>query len=178
MKVLNGIIDEAEFCPSPNFNNRPKGTQVDLIVVHAISLPEGSYNTELIKDFFLNQLDPKEDEFLNSISHLQVSSHFLITRAGALIQFVPIHKRAWHAGESFFQGRKNCNDFSIGIELEGCDGDKFETDQYNSLSCLTSFLLREHNISPYNVVGHSDISPNRKTDPGPNFNWSLLRSKI
>ena len=178
MKALNGIINEAEFCPSPNFNDRTAGTEVDLIVVHAISLPKGIYNTELIKDLFLNQLDPREDKFLHSISHLQVSPHFLITRLGTLIQFVPIQNRAWHAGESLFQGRNNCNDFSIGIELEGCDDDSFEAEQYDSLSELINFLCGELNISRHNIVGHSDIAPDRKTDPGPNFNWSLLRSKI
>ena len=135
----DGIIDVAEFCPSPNFDERPNNAIVDLIVIHAISLPAGFYNTQLIKDLFLNCLDPGKDEFLESIKNLKVSSHFLITRKGALIQFVPTHKRAWHAGISTYKGKENCNDFSIGIELEGCDDEEFEKPQYQSLSRLINF---------------------------------------
>ena len=128
----DGIIDVAEFCPSPNFDERPNNVSIDLIVIHAISLPAGIYNTQLIKDLFLNCLDPGKDKFLGSIKDLKVSSHFLITRKGALIQFVPTHKRAWHAGISSYKGKENCNDFSIGIELEGCDDEEFEKEQYHS----------------------------------------------
>ena len=173
-----GIIDVAEFCPSPNFDERPNNTSIDLIVIHAISLPAGFYNTQLIKDLFLNCLDPGTDQFLESIKDLKVSSHFLITRKGTLIQFVPTHKRAWHAGISVYKGRENCNDFSIGIELEGCDDEEFEQSQYNSLSRLINFLSIDLQINKQNIVGHADIAPDRKTDPGPLFDWTLLQSML
>ena len=174
----DGIIDVAEFCPSPNFDERPNNAIVDLIVIHAISLPAGFYNTQLIKDLFLNCLDPGKDEFLQSIKNLKVSSHFLITRKGALIQFVPTHKRAWHAGISKYKGKENCNDFSIGIELEGCDDEEFEKSQYQSLSRLINFLSIDLKINKQNIVGHADIAPDRKTDPGPLFDWTLLQSML
>ena len=174
----DGIIDAAEFCPSPNFDERPNNTSIDLIVIHAISLPAGFYNTQLIKDLFLNCLDPGTDQFLESIKDLKVSSHFLITRKGTLIQFVPTHKRAWHAGISVYKGRENCNDFSIGIELEGCDDEEFEQSQYNSLSRLINFLSKDLQINKQNILGHADIAPDRKTDPGPYFDWSLLQSML
>ena len=174
----DGIIDVAEFCPSPNFDERPKNAVIDLIVIHAISLPVGCYNTQLIKDLFLNCLDSGKDEFLESIKDLKVSSHFLITRKGALIQFVPTDKRAWHAGISAYKGRENCNDFSIGIELEGCDDEEFEKSQYYSLSRLINFLSKDLLINKQNIVSHADIAPGRKTDPGPYFDWSLLQSML
>ena len=174
----DGIIDVAEFCPSPNFDERPNNTSIDLIVIHAISLPAGFYNTQLIKDLFLNCLDPGNDEFLGSIKDLKVSSHFLITRKGRLIQFVPTDKRAWHAGISNHKGRENCNDFSIGIELEGCDEEEFEQQQYQSLSSLIKFLSHDFQINKQNIVGHADIAPGRKTDPGPFFDWTLLQSML
>jgi len=174
----DGIIDVAEFCPSPNFDERPNNAAIDLIVIHAISLPAGFYNTQLIKDLFLNCLDPGKDQFLESVKDLKVSSHFLITRKGTLIQFVPTHKRAWHAGISVYKGRENCNDFSIGIELEGCDDEEFEQSQYNSLSRLINFLSIDLKINKQNIVGHSDIAPDRKTDPGPLFDWTLLQSML
>ena len=173
-----GIIDVAEFCPSPNFDERPNNAAIDLIVIHAISLPAGLYNTQLIKDLFLNSLDPGNDKFLQSIKDLKVSSHFLITRKGALIQFVPTDKRAWHAGISSYKGRENCNDFSIGIELEGCDDEEFEQPQYDSLSRLINFLSIDLEINKQNIVGHADIAPGRKTDPGPLFDWTLLQSML
>ena len=174
----DGIIDVAEFCPSPNFDERPNHSVINLIVIHAISLPAGFYNTQLIKDLFLNCLDPGKDEFLRSIKDLKVSSHFLITRKGTLIQFVPTDKRAWHAGISSFNGRENCNDFSIGIELEGCDDEEFEQHQYKSLSRLINFLSIDLQINKQNIVGHADIAPDRKTDPGPLFDWTLLKSML
>ena len=174
----DGIIDVAEFSPSPNFDERPNNAIVDLIVIHAISLPAGFYNTQLIKDLFLNCLDPGKDEFLQSIKNFKVSSHFLITRKGALIQFVPTHKRAWHAGISSHKGKENCNDFSIGIELEGCDDEEFEKSQYHSLSRLINFLSIDLKINKQNIVGHADIAPGRKTDPGPLFDWTLLQSML
>ena len=174
----DGIINVAEYCPSPNFDERPNNAAIDLIVIHAISLPAGFYNTQLIKDLFLNCLDPGTDQYLESIKDLKVSSHFLITRKGTLIQFVPTHKRAWHAGISDYKGRENCNDFSIGIELEGCDDEEFEQSQYNSLSRLINFLSIDLQINKQNIVGHADIAPDRKTDPGPLFDWTLLQSML
>jgi|TARA_B100001094_G_scaffold88058_1_gene84239 AmpD protein len=174
----DGIINVAEYCPSPNFDERPNNAAIDLIVIHAISLPAGFYNTQLIKDLFLNCLDPGKDQFLESVKDLKVSSHFLITRKGTLIQFVPTHKRAWHAGISVYKGRENCNDFSIGIELEGCDDEEFEQSQYNSLSRLINFLSKDLQINKQNIVGHADIAPDRKTDPGPLFDWTLLQSML
>lgn len=178
MILHNGIIDVAEFCPSPNFDERPQNTDINLFVIHAISLPPGNYDTQLVKDLFLNCLDPGKDKFLRSIKDLKVSSHFLITRQGKLIQFVPIHKRAWHAGISNYKGREKCNDFSIGIELEGCDEDEFELQQYDTLSQLINYLSNDLKISKQNIVGHADIAPGRKTDPGPYFDWSLLQSML
>ena len=174
----DGIIDVAEFGPAPHFDERPINVAIDLIVIHAISLPVGCYNTQLIKDLFLNCLDSGKDEFLESIRDLKVSSHFLITRKGALIQFVPTDKRAWHAGISAYKGRENCNDFSIGIELEGCDDEEFEKPQYYSLSRLINFLSKDLQINKQNIVSHADIAPGRKTDPGPYFDWSLLQSML
>ncbi|MDC0440734.1 1,6-anhydro-N-acetylmuramyl-L-alanine amidase AmpD [Gammaproteobacteria bacterium] len=174
----DGIIDVAKFCPSPNFDERPKNCKIDLLVIHAISLPEGKYNTKLIKDLFLNKLRPGKDEFLRSIQDLKVSAHFLITRKGKLIQFVPTDKRAWHAGISNYKGRKNCNDFSIGIELEGCDKERFEEEQYYTLQELTRYLLKQFSISKESIVGHADIAPGRKTDPGPYFAWDQYTKKL
>jgi AmpD protein len=174
----DGIIDVAEFCPSSNFDERPNKCKIDLLVIHAISLPEGKYNTQLIKDLFLNKLEPGKDEFLRSIQDLKVSSHFLITRKGALIQFVPTDKRAWHAGISIHKGRENCNDFSIGIELEGCDKERFEEEQYYTLQELTRCLLKQFSISKESIVGHADIAPGRKTDPGPYFAWDQYINKL
>lgn len=178
MNVLEGILEGAEYCSSPNYNDRPPNTEIDLIVIHFISLPPKNYNTELIKDFFLNKMDPEGNDYLESINALKVSPHFLITRKGLLIQFVPLHKRAWHAGISQFKGRENCNDYSIGIELEGCEDEKFEANQYKSLLLLLRLLLKKYQIPKSNIVGHSDIAPGRKIDPGPYFNWNLLRSSL
>jgi len=175
----DGIIDVAEFCPSPNFDERPKKCNIDLLVIHAISLPEGRYDTQLIKDLFLNKLEPGKDKFLKSIQDLKVSSHFLITRQGALIQFVPTHKRAWHAGQSHFKGRVNCNDFSIGIELEGTDTDIYSETQYQVLEQLLVICRNAlPAIGENAIVGHCDIAPGRKTDPGPSFDWRELERRL
>jgi|TARA_B110000483_G_C18050091_1_gene486137 AmpD protein len=178
MIVKNGIVEGIEYLPSPNFDNRPDESSIDLIVIHAISLPPKKYDTQLIKDFFLNKLKPTKEPFLESIKDIKVSSHFLITRRGALIQFVPIHKRAWHAGLSNYKGRKDCNDFSVGIELEGCDVDAFENSQYLKLIELTKIIMNEYNISIDNITGHSDIAPDRKTDPGELFDWKMYLSRL
>ncbi len=158
--------------PSPNFDARPPGSEISLLVVHAISLPPGEFGSDDVLDLFCNCLDPARHPFFAAIRELRVSAHFFIRRDGELIQFVPCDARAWHAGVSLWQGRERCNDFSIGVELEGCDELPFEAAQYASLNRLVA-MLRERYPS-LSAVGHSDIAPGRKTDPGPCFDWSRL----
>ena len=156
--------------PSPNHNARPPGTVIDLLVIHNISLPPGEFGTGLITDLFLNQIDISVHPWLENVRGLEVSSHFLIERHGQLTQFVSCHDRAWHAGVSVFDGRQACNDFSIGIELEGTDDLPFTAAQYDKLLSLT---LELRSLYPLNHVrGHSDIAPGRKTDPGQCFDWA------
>ena len=165
--------------PSPNFNCRPQGAQVSLLVIHNISLPPGQFGGEHICNFFTNRLDCQVHPFFAEIAGLQVSAHFLIDRAGEITQFVPVHERAWHAGESCFQEQDNCNDFSLGIELEGADDVPYTDSQYESLARLTAQLTRMYPaITPERIVGHSDIAPGRKTDPGPAFDWRRYRTEV
>ncbi len=172
MQIKDHILKGTRFLESPNFNERPFNTQISLIVIHSISLPPKKYNTNHIEKFFLNDLDFSLDEFYKTIKNVKVSSHILIKRTGEIIQFVPFNKRAWHAGESSYNGVDNCNDYSIGIELEGSDDDAFEDIQYENLSLLTSVLMQEYTgINKNNIIGHSDIAPGRKTDPGNLFDW-------
>lgn len=157
-------------CRSPNFDARPDDISIELIVVHSISLPPGQFGGDEVERFFLNQLPPTGHPFFASIANLRVSAHFFIRRSGELVQFVSTEKRAWHAGASFWNGRARCNDFSVGIELEGNDATPFTTRQYSCLSALThSLRLRYPSITA--VAGHADIAPGRKTDPGPQFDW-------
>lgn len=177
MTKEKGWIDGAEILKSPNFDERKD--DVSLIVIHAISLPPAKYGSNHIDRFFLNELNPTEDPYFKEISDLKVSSHFLIERTGNLKQFVSIDKKAWHAGVSSFKNRKNCNDFSIGIELEGTDDSEYEKNQYNTLIKLVISLMRKYpNITKERVVGHSEIAPKRKTDPGIKFDWDYIKSKI
>ena len=170
--------------PSPNFNERPLGCDTDLLVIHCISLPEGCFGLGYPQDLFLNQLKTSSHPELLAVAHLKVSSHFLIDRRGVITQFVSVYDRAWHAGQSVFQGRADCNDFSIGIELEGCTTLPFEDIQYQSLTALTREVLTHFpKITLDRIVGHSDIAPGRKQDPGPHFDWdyyqrSLQKSQI
>ncbi len=174
-----GIIENVRQVPSPNFDQRPENTHVDLLVVHAISLPPRSYGGSFIEDFFSNCLDCDAHPYFKEIADLQVSSHFLIDRAGRITQFVPTHSRAWHAGASIFNGVESVNDFGIGIELEGCDEDRFEFRQYDALVNLTRCLQEAYpEICGDRIVGHSDISPGRKTDPGPGFEWATYRAML
>lgn len=166
-----GIEGEARFIASPNHDDRPD-TSITLAVIHNISLPPGEYGSNGIIELFTNCLNPLAHPYFAEISQLKVSSHFLIRRDGSLIQFVPCSKRAWHAGQSNWQGRERCNDFSVGIELEGSDYDAFEDAQYLRLNQLLSALKSAYPIEA--VVGHSDIAPGRKTDPGPYFDWSKI----
>jgi AmpD protein len=156
--------------PSPNFNERPSDTAVSLLVVHNITLPPGQFGTPYITDLFLNQLDIAADPWFVNVEGLKVSAHFVIDRLGHITQFVSCDDRAWHAGASSFEGREQCNDFSIGIELEGTDDVPFEAVQYERLAALTQCLRARYPLTA--ATGHSDIAPGRKTDPGPCFDWS------
>ena len=176
MNISNHIIDDARFIASPNYDSRPKKTPISLIILHAISMPAGEYVTENIVKLFNNELNPDDHPDFKSVSDLKVSSHLLITRSGSMLQFVPFNKRAWHAGISVFEEQENCNDFSIGIELEGCDDDIFEEIQYEVLNSILNLLKKEYSIPKKNIVGHQHVAPDRKTDPGPNFNWSKINS--
>ena len=172
INIKDNLIEGVTFHSSPNFDSRPKDTDISLIVIHSISLPPGKYGGNGIKDFFLNELDTSNHEYFESIKNLKVSSHILIKRTGETLQFVPFNKRAWHAGISSYLGKENCNDYSIGIELEGTDDSEFTDEQYNSLKNLTSSLIRSYpNLSEDRLVGHSDIAPGRKLDPGIFFDW-------
>ena len=157
---------------SPNHDDRPAGAPVTLIVIHAISLPPAQFGSDDIARLFTNTLDPSAHPYFATIDHLKVSAHFLIRRDGAAIQFVSCDQRAWHAGVSQWNGRPRCNDFSIGIELEGCDDLPFEDVQYAQLKAMTDLLRRHYPIEA--VAGHSDVAPGRKTDPGPYFDWHRL----
>ncbi|PIE41620.1 MAG: 1,6-anhydro-N-acetylmuramyl-L-alanine amidase AmpD [Gammaproteobacteria bacterium] len=164
---------------SPNFNDRPSGAEIELIVIHSISLPPGEYGGAYIEALFTNNLDPLDHPYFETIYKLEVSSHLLIDRQGQIVQFVPFNKRAWHAGKSCYQGRENCNDFSIGIELEGLDTDQYEPVQYETLAAVLKALFACYpKLGPDTLIGHENISPGRKTDPGPGFNWSYLQTLL
>lgn len=162
--------------PSPNFGPRPGLTAIDLIVLHCISLPPGQYGGDAVQRLFTNQLDWDADPYFRSIQGLQVSSHFYIRRSGELQQFVSVNQRAWHAGVSSYQGRDNCNDNSIGIELEGVAAGRFETDQYETLASLCSAILQRYPIA--HIAGHEHVAPGRKDDPGSGFNWPFLQQTL
>lgn len=167
-----GRISSARWCPSPNFNRRPPGFEPTLLVIHNISLPPGHFSGDAIERFFCNELSPDAHPYFRSIADLQVSSHLLIRRDGTLLQFVSFHDRAWHAGRSSFRGEDECNDFSIGVELEGSDEILFTKAQYDQLvKVADSVMAAWPTITPDRITGHSDIAPGRKTDPGPAFDW-------
>jgi AmpD protein len=171
-----GILEGARYIASPNCDERPATCSVELLVVHYISLPPGRFGGEAIEEFFTNRLDPGAHPFFATIANLKASAHFLVRRNGAVVQFVPCAKRAWHAGESSWRGRSRCNDFSIGIEIEGDEEVPFTAAQYRRLAALTRTLMARYPISE--VVGHSDIAPSRKTDPGPRFDWARYRAML
>jgi len=173
-----GLLDECTQCPSPNRDTRPENTEIDLIVVHSISLPPGQYGGNAIECFFQNELDKNQHPYFEEICDMQVSSHVLIKCSGEIVKFVPLHERAWHAGQSNYQGRERCNDFSIGIELEGTDTDEFEDVQYRQLAQLVSSLRSSYPAITDNITGHSDIAPGRKTDPGTGFDWQKLNDYL
>ncbi len=172
MQIIDHFLETARQVPSPNCGDRPNQGDIGLIVIHSISLPPGQYGGEQIEQFFCNELDCAEHSYFQQLEGLQVSAHLLIRRCGEVIQFVPFDRRAWHAGESSYKGRRNCNDFSIGIELEGTDVDAFELQQYQQLARVCRALESAYSgISMQDITGHSDIAPGRKTDPGKGFDW-------
>lgn len=167
-----GIVPAARQIASPNCDERAPDTDIELVVVHNISLPPGEFGGDGVIELFTNRLDPEAHPYYREIHRLKVSAHFFIRRDGELIQFVPCGKRAWHAGVSQWRGRERCNDFSIGIELEGDDNTPFEDAQYATLNALLATLKQVYPIA--GVAGHSDIAPGRKTDPGPCFDWGRV----
>jgi AmpD protein len=170
-----GLLKSAKYLPSNHCDDRPENQLIDMIVIHNISLPPGEFGTGSVEKFFCDQLDVSQHPFFSTIHHLKVAAHLFINREGAVTQFVPFSKRAWHAGQSIFQGRERCNDFSIGIELEGTDHIPFEEKQYVTLSQIIRLLMKIYPaITRERIVGHSDIAPQRKTDPGPAFDWNFL----
>lgn len=175
----SGLLRGARQVPSPNQDERPDGPAARLIVIHGISLPPGRFGGPYIDQLFTNTLDPEAHPYFAQIAGLRVSAHLLIRRRGELVQYVPLHRRAWHAGPSSWCGRPACNDFSIGIELEGLDDRPYTAAQYRRL-CATIRLLRRDwpGLGDAPVVGHSDIAPGRKTDPGTAFDWGRLRSGL
>ncbi len=168
----DGFLSSARKVLSPNFDDRPVNEDICLLVIHGISLPPGEYGNSCIEHFFCNNLDVGVHPYFSDIAMLKVSSHVLIKRDGSIVQFVSFDKRAWHAGQSEYLGRSRCNDFAIGIELEGTDSDPYSADQYDSLVCITKTLISHYpNITKDTIVGHKDIAPGRKTDPGDSFDW-------
>lgn len=166
----------ARHLASPNFGARPTGTQINLIVIHSISLPPGQFGGDEVQQLFTNTLDWDAHPYFEKIRDTQVSAHFYIRRNGELWQFVSCDDRAWHAGQSSYLGKDNCNDYSVGIELEGLEGDAFESAQYESLTCVCAALQQNYPIA--HVTGHEHVSPGRKADPGARFNWPLVRKAL
>jgi N-acetyl-anhydromuramoyl-L-alanine amidase len=172
----SGWWSAARRCPSPNRGARPAGAAVSLVVLHSISLPPGEYGSDAIECLFTNRLDAAAHPSFGELQGLEVSAHFVIRRDGELVQFVSCDERAWHAGRSAWGGRENCNDWSIGIELEGLEGETFEPAQYTRLARLLRALSGRYPIDE--VVGHEHVAPGRKRDPGPGFDWTGLRSAL
>ncbi len=176
--LADGWLSPVTRLPSPHHNARPQG-DVSLLVIHGISLPPGEFGGPWIGDLFLGRLDPEAHPYFAGIASLQVSAHCLIRRDGELVQFVSFDERAWHAGVSEFAGRAACNDFSIGIELEGTDTSGYTEAQYRQLVAVSRCLMLHYpDITPERIVGHSDIAPGRKTDPGTGFDWALYRAML
>lgn len=174
-----GWFEAAEHCPSPNYGLRPEGCEISLLVIHNISLPPGQFGGRYIHELFCNCLDCDAKPEFEELRDVKVSSHLLIDRQGGLTQFVSTQARAWHAGVSFFNGLSNCNDFSVGIELEGTDDVPYTPLQYEQLAQVTKALMARYPlISTERIVGHSDIAPGRKTDPGPAFDWTHYKNRL
>lgn len=162
--------------PSPNYDERPDPADISLVVIHCISLPQGEFGTPHIDELFCNQLNPDDHPYFKQIYQLMVSAHLLIKRNGSCVQYVPFDKRAWHAGKSNYQGRERCNDFSIGVELEGTESIAYTEAQYSTLKEVIDCLLQTYpSLSKQHITGHSDIAPGRKTDPGASFDWQRIK---
>ncbi len=171
--TAEGWVSGIRRLPSPNCDARPDGAVIDLVVLHAISLPPGDFGGEAIIAFFTNRLDPADHPYFAKIADWRVSAHFLVRRDGEVIQFVSCRQRAWHAGVSCWRGRQRCNDFSLGIEIEGDDSTPFDARQYAALRALLRVLMSAYPLRE--IVGHADVAPGRKTDPGPHFDWRYVR---
>ena len=179
LTIENGWLSGVRRSVSPNYDDRPVGSEIDLLVIHGISLPPGEFGSGWIDALFGNCLDCTAHPYFREIENLEVSAHLLIRRDGEVVQYVPFDRRAWHAGQSCFEGRERCNDFSIGIELEGSDDQPYEEVQYRVLAEVCEALLRAYpTLSSQRIVGHCDIAPGRKTDPGPYFEWQRLRTLL
>jgi N-acetyl-anhydromuramoyl-L-alanine amidase len=179
VEAASGRLLGARLVESPNCDDRPPGQVPELIVVHGISLPPGEFGGPWIDALFTNRLPPDEHPYFATLAGLRVSAHLLVRRDGTVVQYVPFDRRAWHAGPSQWRGRERCNDFSIGIELEGTDAGGYERTQYDALARVVALLCRAYPaLSPDRVVGHSDVAPGRKTDPGIAFDWPLLRTLV
>jgi len=177
--ISEGWLSPARRVASPNCDERPENCPVELLVIHGISLPPGEFGGPWIDALFSNELDADAHPYFGEIQNLEVSAHVLIRRDGEVVQYVPFDRRAWHAGQSCFAGRERCNDFSIGIELEGSDDQPYEEMQYRVLAEVCQALLRAYpTLNPQRIVGHCDIAPGRKTDPGPYFEWQRLRTLL
>lgn len=179
IQIKDGIMNNAIYIPSVNFNSRPVNTEIDLLVIHCASLPEGEYSNSNLEQLFAGQISQQQLLALNLPANLEVSTHVYINRWGLIYQFVPFNKRAWHAGVSCFNGREGCNDFSIGIELQGTDHTTFTKEQYDSLIVVTKSICAAYSsITKDTIVGHSMIAPTRKTDPGAMFDWEFYLNNI
>jgi N-acetyl-anhydromuramoyl-L-alanine amidase len=176
IKAQPGWLPSAQRCDSPNFGPRPVGVVIDMVLIHSISLPPGEYGGDCIEKLFTNQLNWDAHPYFLQIRGAEVSAHFVVRRDGDLMQFVSCEQRAWHAGQSVWRGRENCNDYSIGIELEGLEGDCFEPAQYAALTALITELMQRYPITT--VVGHEHVAPGRKHDPGAGFDWLRLRAEL
>jgi AmpD protein len=175
----SGLFEGVRYVASPHCDERPAGVQVELLVIHGISLPPGEFGGPWIEQLFTGRLETKAHPYFATLAALKVAAHLLIRRDGGCLQFVPFHRRAWHAGESSFRGRTACNDFSIGIELEGTDELPYTDPQYRTLVTATRALMRAYpGIDAGRVVGHSEVAPGRKTDPGPSFDWPRYRRAL
>ncbi|NHC03402.1 1,6-anhydro-N-acetylmuramyl-L-alanine amidase AmpD [Acinetobacter sp. 187] len=177
-QVIDGCLQGATQIPSPNYNQRPEHSDIQLVVIHNISLPPSQFGGGYIEQFFQNQLDWDAHPYFKTIEGMQVSTHLLILRTGEVLQFVNFKDRAWHAGRSSYMALPECNDYSIGIELEGSDDTDFEPIQYQTLAEVVKTLQQAYPKIARHIAGHSDIAPGRKTDPGPHFQWSHFRALL
>ncbi|WP_026375956.1 1,6-anhydro-N-acetylmuramyl-L-alanine amidase AmpD [Aestuariibacter salexigens] len=179
MHVINHRLTDARFLSSPHYSDRPADAQVSLLVLHNISLPPGQFGGDYIDDLFMGQLNKDAHPYFADIHHLRVSAHLLIKRDGAITQYVPFDKAAWHAGLSSFQGQPRCNEYSIGIELEGTDDSGYTNHQYHALLAASRQIVQHYPRTTLGrIVGHSDIAPSRKTDPGVGFDWCRFRQDL